>query len=173
MGRKISKAAEKGKKYLNEARGFCQQEGLKNESRMIDDMEWPKNWRLPKGGNGSKPYWWFDRAIRGNYILMWERRGSGLPQTKGWKDLPASVETLKDAMHQYLDTPEGREWAKSNKPDWLELPSAEQQPVAPESIMVSLTREQMAQFEKFTKEWGIEPDTLARIWILERLRQLH
>jgi hypothetical protein len=62
---------------------------------------------------------------------------------------------------------------EANKYDVLLKP--QKPPVAPESeLTVSLTPEQIAQLGKLAEDFSVKDGpALARIWIVERLRQLH
>jgi hypothetical protein len=48
----IEKAKDKRTEFMNKARGYCGKQGLKEQCRIIEDMEWPSTWHLKKRG------WW-------------------------------------------------------------------------------------------------------------------
>lgn len=173
MTGRIRKAAGVHTAWVEQAREFSLGKGLTSEVAIIDDMDWPAGWDLPKGGNGGKPHWWFRQAILGNYKLMWEYKDSGRPS-----ECP-DVSRFDRGLCAYIRTPAGSAWLTRNCPPWIKPPKPplgeSSTPVAPPPppITISLPSEQKAHLEKLAVEWEIDAPALARIWILERLGQLH
>jgi len=161
------KAKNKNTKYLREARAFSQGKGLMGQFQIIDDMDHPNLWKQKSGLNA---YWWFDRAIQGCCIKMWRyNRVYGLPATWG-KTKPRWITGFND----YLNTPEGEEWSKRNKPEWLVQPTPSDvgdvhQGQVMASIQISITTQKMGELHKLASEWGIDASSLAQIWILQSL----
>jgi hypothetical protein len=104
------------------------------------------------------------------FILMWEQNGK-----TGWPKPTNTPEPSKEAVREYLQTGEGKEWQKRH-PDmpWLmwvaEASATHSQAIA--EITISLPSDQRTVLEKLAREWGINESAAARILISLSLHQL-
>ncbi|OGN93756.1 MAG: hypothetical protein A2Z75_06600 [Chloroflexi bacterium RBG_13_50_10] len=146
-----------------QAKEFSQKRGYTSEVEVIETMKRPEDWKLRS----------FDDAKRGNYLLMW--------RWKGEKNYPSPHQVNRnpsdrwqsgkiESFHKYLKKPGGIAWQNKHKPNWLQPMTTAPLPEA--QLTIGLPVEQEAQFKRLAGEWGVDTPVLARIWILERLRQL-
>ena len=113
-------------KWVEEAIQFSKQNGLANESNMILEMGWPPNWKRERGQTQHETQgFMFKKAIRGNYMKMWQWYGKrGCPgETSSkldtlWRANVKSM-TLRKWLTHYLGTPEGKAWQQKYHPGWL------------------------------------------------------
>ena len=181
MGQKAKRARNVEKDYVKQARQFSKENGMTGEMTIIDDMECPSAWNLPKKGEDGKPYWYFHWAIVGNCLLMWEHKGmSTTPEA--WTSRCASdsaKENRKNEFREYLKTAEGKAWQQNHQPDWLpqSMPTGGKtglpQVLTLESIEVCLPKNRMEQLHKLANESNSKPEDTARAWIVERLVSIY
>lgn len=141
-----------------------------NEVNIIKEMKRPENWTAE----------WFKNAKRGNYLLMWQyKQEESYPEGK---NPPGSWKARQiRKFNEYIKTPHGIDWQNTHKPSWLPqkapatpppTTTAAATPSGEPAITISLPPERKEQLDKLAGEWEIDASILARIWILERLRQL-
>jgi hypothetical protein len=156
MAKKMDKAADSKREYIMNARTFSAKNGLTNESAIIDKMGRPANWG----------YRQFLEAVRGNFEKLWQSKSiNGRPVS--WKSQPRWFTSL-DA---YLRTSEGGKWL-GKVPYWLSGPAPVTQSLKSGGIQISLSTADEAKLQELAGEFGVEPEVLAKLWILERVRQL-
>lgn len=175
MGGKLK---ESKRKWLKNARRFCQENKRVNECAIIDEMERPLNWNLSKQGVNGKPKWWFNpRAAKGNFLLLWEARGIS-DRPNNWEDPVKGVEAIKDYI---TNTPEGKSWVKNNKPDWIpenwlsnsSVVQSQQtaQATTQNQITINLSKKYYDKLEEIAQECDTDINTFASILLVIQLRQ--
>jgi hypothetical protein len=137
---------------LNDARQFSKERGFQAELNIIEAMTKPQSWSYDK----------FKYAKRGNYLLMWQ-----------WKKVDYSLSSTTrprwkpyqlNCFQQYIGTAEGQTWKKQHNPGWLSPNYV--------TIPIDLAQAQYDKLKKLADEWGVDEKVLAKIWMLERLREL-
>jgi len=146
---------------VKQAEQFSLQRGYVNEVQIINGMTCPLDWKPD----------WFRYAKRGNYLLMWRwNKGNSYPLDKN----PPSdwLNRQVNWFNKYITQQAGIDWQKTNNPYWLKRgePTEGQEELRP--IIIKLLPDQRTRLEKLADEFGEKPEILAKIWILERLRQL-
>jgi len=187
MSKYIYKASDLKGKWMVSTKQFCEQKNLCNEYSIIVSMERPPTWNLKKEGNNGKPYWWFKRAVRDNFLKLWEVK-SIQARPSIWEDPFGKGQGFKE----YLKTDQGMTWLKNYNPHWLRIPSpvatsspippstpqsgsvvvAPISPVPPGPITISLSPIQKDKLQKSADECDIDISKLVQSWILERLYHL-
>ena len=184
MANKI-KASQIDDQYIGAARDFCRACGLEKELDKIEDMDWPPTWHLSKKdptSPNSRTERQFQHAVRGSFEAMFKKKGIRerpviqQPRSGGteiWKAAPRWEERFRE----YLGTPEGSNWKERYNPSWV--PPARPEPLEhpttpgiPLPVPITLSAAQYAEFKNLADGFGEKPEVVAKIWILERLRQL-
>lgn len=175
---KMKKARDIKDAWMRSARKFCKDNDLTGELDIIEDMDWPPTWNLSsedKSKPESRTKRWFRLAVRGNFekMFIWKRIDT---RPEKWDKHWSTWET---ALCDYLNTPEGSGWQKrNNDPAWVRglvspaplTPSTT--PDIPLPVLITLSAGQDAELKNLGLEFGEKPEILAKIWIVERLRQL-
>jgi len=153
---------------IDKARKFAVGKGFEAESKFIEEKI---NDMASKAELGTSNQLDYKRALHMKlfqFRKVWEDFIRDHWQDANKPEGKKSCEKYeKRATEVFKRYPEVEALLKRPKPEELVTPTGK-----PEPIMISLTPGQKAQLEKLAVEYGTDASTLARIWILERLRQL-
>ena len=159
-------------RHLLLAVAHCHANNLDAECQMIQNMVDSPNWRVPSARpRGAMRQGRFKRAWRGNFIILWRVRGAGIPQ--GWNvRYDPTDPACEREMGYWLQTPEGRAWyQRNNLPVWIPNPPPAQPSATAHAplVLATLAPEERTKLDELAKKYGVAPETLARIWVLEHL----
>ncbi|MDM7999305.1 MAG: hypothetical protein QUS33_04725 [Dehalococcoidia bacterium] len=154
---------------------FSQQHGFTDAVTAIQAMQEPKDWVQARENGVKGAKWWLTRARIGANILLWEHAGIVSEYPLGRHPGGDWLAERRSKFYDFLETPTGRQWLANHNPPWLQRPRRQpnQDAATPDKgLLVDLTSAEIARLEKIAREFRIAPAALARMWILERIRQI-
>jgi len=164
---------------LGRAKKFSEGHNLTDEVKTIEAIRLPKSWQEAINQETPGAKWWIKRLKRRVFVLLWRHKGILEEWESKYKKAEPNTgnNRFTKALQDFLATPEGSVWLKNNGVYWLSpkdkwTHDEISQPPRLPALTIMFSVDQKTEFTNLAEKFGVEPEVLAKIWILEHLHQL-